>query len=346
MKIVEKIVTSSTPPQQLNVVWHNSDTNELKIWGNKGWELVGGNPNASSGGYPVVTVEKDFNIEAQPNTFYNIKNGEGSEVSISFKDDEFGVNKNKTLLFYMDEEHVQNLDPYQMIALTIATLGIFVTPNSEYEGFKYKAIVSNPSLLEMAGLKDIQFFISDIPTDDLQDETSSIDVLMIDDTLLGGSMTVTLPYIYTINNDIDYIAYTEMILSNPDEGNITIQTPIVFTQEVGHDSDKGYIYSGYVNLLERGMQPCTLYTQDEYTKVDKVIIEISGQQQEFPMTVQANKELTMPDEIKEFVFNLKSPANIVLSHPVSWNNGNIPDFTKSGTYTLSILNGVGCYTFI
>jgi hypothetical protein len=27
-----------------------------------------------SGGYPVVTVENDFNIEAQPNTFYNIKN--------------------------------------------------------------------------------------------------------------------------------------------------------------------------------------------------------------------------------------------------------------------------------
>jgi hypothetical protein len=93
--------------------------------------------------------------------------------------------------------------------------------------------------------------------------------------------------------------------------------------------------------------PCTLYTQVEYTKADKVLIEVSdGEIDEFPMIVQSNKVLTMPDEIKEFVFNLKSPANIVLSHPVSWNNDNTPDFTKSGTYTLSILNGVGCYTFV
>jgi hypothetical protein len=35
----------------------------------------GGNtPTSISGGYPVVTVEDNFNIEAQSNTFYNIKN--------------------------------------------------------------------------------------------------------------------------------------------------------------------------------------------------------------------------------------------------------------------------------
>jgi hypothetical protein len=69
-------------------LWHNNSTNEFKIWGNKGWELVGGNPNASSGGYPVVTLENDFNLEAQPNIFYNFKNDENSNINIKFKDED------------------------------------------------------------------------------------------------------------------------------------------------------------------------------------------------------------------------------------------------------------------
>lgn len=97
MKITDKIVTSITQPQQTNVLWHNPETGELKMFGNKGWEVVGGNPgegggNAStsiSGGYPIVTVEDDFNITAEPNTFYNIKNNADSEVSINFKAEEF-----------------------------------------------------------------------------------------------------------------------------------------------------------------------------------------------------------------------------------------------------------------
>lgn len=41
MKITEKIVTSVTQPQQTNVLWHNPETGELKMFGNKGWEVVG-----------------------------------------------------------------------------------------------------------------------------------------------------------------------------------------------------------------------------------------------------------------------------------------------------------------
>jgi hypothetical protein len=50
---------------------------------------IGGSGSSAGGGYPVVTVENDFNIEAQPNTFYNIRNAEDSEVNISFKDEDF-----------------------------------------------------------------------------------------------------------------------------------------------------------------------------------------------------------------------------------------------------------------
>lgn len=42
MKITEKIVTSITQPQQTNVLWHNPETGELKMFGSKGWEVAGG----------------------------------------------------------------------------------------------------------------------------------------------------------------------------------------------------------------------------------------------------------------------------------------------------------------
>lgn len=308
---------------------------------------IGG--SGSSGGYPVVTVENDFNIEAQPNTFYNIKNTPDSEVNISFKDEEFGGEGGKILVFYTDMERAQDLDDLQYEVISILSFGISVTPNSEYEGFKYKGTF-NPVILQMVpALADAQFFISDIPTDNLQDETSSIDILAIADVLGAEPMTVTLPYTYAINKDIDYIAWCDMPMGS--DGGESVKVPIIFTKEIGYDGEV-YSYQGFIGDAE-GILPCTLYTQVEYTKadkVDKVVIEApdgsTSEVTELPITIQVNKELTMPDEIKEFVFNLKSPANIVLSHPVSWNNDNTPDFTKSGTYTLSILNGVGCYTFV
>lgn len=42
MKITDKIVTSITQPQQTNVLWHNPETGELKMFGNNGWEVAGG----------------------------------------------------------------------------------------------------------------------------------------------------------------------------------------------------------------------------------------------------------------------------------------------------------------
>lgn len=310
---------------------------------------IGGSGSSATGGYPVVTVEDNFNIEAQPNTFYNIRNTPDNEVNISFKDEEFGGEGGKILVFYTDVERLSNelgddIDTYTQIAVSLSGTGCTLIPNSEHEGFKYEAFF-NPVLVEMIGLSEIRFFISDIPTSDLQDTSSSINILILSNGSDEGT-TLRLPFIYTINKDIDYIAWYDMPMGS--DSGASVQVPIIFYQEVGNDGEV-YNYQGFA-LLGETVMPCLLFTQVEYTKADKVVVTASdistGESTELPMIVQANKELTMPDEIKEFVFNLKSPANIVLSHPVSWNNNNTPDFTKTGTYTLSILNGVGCYTFI
>ena len=351
MKVTEKIVTSVTQPQQTNVMWHNPDTGEFKIFGGKGWENAGGNPGQAgssfSGGYPVVTVENDFNIEAQPNTFYNIKNSPDNEVNINFKDKEFGGEGGKILVFYTDIERLTNElgDERVQMLILLTGIGCTIVPNSEHEGFKYEVFL-NPLVLEIFNLSEMRIFISDIPTSDLQDTSSSVNMLILGDKP-DDVFTQRIPFIYTINKDIDYIAWYDM----PIAGIGSVQFPVIFTQETGYDGEQ-YSYQGFI-AQDVCLVPCTLYTQVEYTKaekVDTVVVELpngsTDEVAELPITVQANKELTMSDEVKEFVFNLKSPANIVLSHPVSWNNDNTPDFTKSGTYTLSILNGVGCYTFI
>lgn len=62
--------------------------------------------------------------------------------------------------------------------------------------------------------------------------------------------------------------------------------------------------------------------------------------------VKVNEDQLASDTIKEFLFNVNSPANIVFNESVKWHNDNTPDLTKTGIYTISILNGVGCYTFV
>ena len=50
--------------------------------------------------------------------------------------------------------------------------------------------------------------------------------------------------------------------------------------------------------------------------------------------------------VNEFIFNINSPCNIIFNEEIKWNNDNTPDLTKPGICTISILNGVGCYTFV
>ena len=50
--------------------------------------------------------------------------------------------------------------------------------------------------------------------------------------------------------------------------------------------------------------------------------------------------------VNEFIFNINSPCNIIFNEEIKWNNDNTPDLTQEGICTISILNGVGCYTFV
>ena len=63
MKIIEKIVTSVTQPPQINVMWHNPDTGEFKIFGSNGWEIVGGNSAVADNVTTLTTIVTNLEIQ-------------------------------------------------------------------------------------------------------------------------------------------------------------------------------------------------------------------------------------------------------------------------------------------
>lgn len=72
---------------------------------------------------------------------------------------------------------------------------------------------------------------------------------------------------------------------------------------------------------------------------------VNGEDDEINITF-VDEEFYANTVVNEFVFNINSPTNISFNKEIKWNNDNIPDLTQTGIYTISILNSVGCYTFV
>lgn len=71
----------------------------------------------------------------------------------------------------------------------------------------------------------------------------------------------------------------------------------------------------------------------------------NGEDDEINITF-VDEEFYANTVVNEFIFNINSPANISFDKEIKWNNNEEPDLTKEGIYTISIVNGVGCYTFV
>ena len=326
MKIIDKIVKQTTEPKQKNVLWLNPKTGELKIFGNNGWETVGGTPGegGGSGGYPVVTIEDDFNIEAKPNTFYNIKNTTDAEVSINFKPEEFyATGKSKHIMFIWD-----NFSPDNEIILALLIGGIVVEDNS-VEGYKYRMDVDGSSF----GTGIMPVYLSDNIT-----EGVNIRAYI---NMLGVEQILELNNIHIINKDIDYLHYISFVY-----GGEVITTTCVILEEVENDSEFKHKYK-YHGLLNMVADIEYFYTNESYDKATSVFI-YNGDENYIECVISKvlNKDIEPSNIVNEFVFNINSPANIVFNNEVKWNGGNTPDLTQTGNYTISILNGIGCYTFV
>lgn len=291
---------------------------------------IGG--SGSSGGYPIVTIEDNFNIDAQPNIFYNIKNNAGSEVSINFKPEEFYAAGKDGLIFFIWENLEDTLDIIEIVNIC----GIKLIADNSLQGFKYKSIISKEQLniLGVELEEDIVIYYSDYLQDG-KDITAFTE----------NHGQIILKNVQILNKD-PYLCYiSSSAIGVPSDAKL----PVVIAEDItnsGVDIPDGYNYAYAATFA--GFD-CRVFTKKSYQEDNNCIIigpMTGGSSLDTNYELVENMNIEGSNSMKEFVFNLKSPANIVLSHPVSWNNDNTPDFTKSGTYTLSILNGIGCYTFI
>lgn len=194
-----------------------------------------GSESGVAGGYPIVTVKDNFNIEAEPNTFYDIKNPINSEILIACNQLEIAPTR-----VYFTYDGSDSDDFGSMLLL----VGLNIIPDNTKEGYNYKALVNAKNLF--GGVIDI------------------LELYFTNDIIQGGS---TMIYFNLLGQDISF--------------NIN-----------------------NINII----------------KTENIV--------------------------NEFVFNINCPCSIQFMNTFSWNNNNAPDLTQEGICTISIVNCVGCYTFV
>jgi hypothetical protein len=116
--------------------------------------------------------------------------------------------------------------------------------------------------------------------------------------------------------------------------------------EIENDSDvfshKYSIYGMFTQMVEY------IYTTEPYTSATDFYVDENNTVSDMGVTVEVKPNVSLPpsDIANEFVLNINSPANIIFNNDIKWNNDNTPDLTQEGICTISIVNGVGCYTFV
>lgn len=280
--------------------------------------------NATVGGYPVVTVKDNFNIDAKSNVFYDIKNTADSEVNINFKPEEFyATGKNKHIMFTWD-----NFDPKDTISIASYIGGIVVEDNS-IDGYKYRIDIDASAL----GAGIIPVYLSDNITEGVNIRAYA--------NILGEEQILELNNIHIINKDIDHLYYISAT-----ESDTTFIAPCVILEEVENDSEFKHKYK-YYGLFNIFLTDEYFYTNEFYDKATSVYFyDGEGYKEGVILNKVLNKDIKPSNIINEFVFNINSPANIIFNEEIKWNNDSIPDLTKTGICTISIVNGIGCYTFI
>lgn len=281
--------------------------------------------NNNGGGYPVVTVTEDFNIDAKPNTFYNIKNNDSDEININFKAEEFySTGRDKILLFSFD-----NVNELTDLLLKVTTqLGVTFKNDTSKEGYKYKSVLDLSSL----GYGVATTYAKEYPT-----TGKNLEVCITNDVIGITDFEMTLTNVVVINENINTIVQAQLF---------GITGYAVMINEEPNDSSKfNYKYQFYVvGKIVYG------YTIDPYPNCNAIYANIYSDDEpdydDIINVVALPNPIITSDSIHEFLFNVNSPANIIFSDEIKWNNDEEPDLTQTGIYTISILNGVGCYTFV
>lgn len=323
-------------------------------------------------GYPVVTVTDNFNIEAEPNTFYNIKNSGEDSVNINIDSDKYSVEEQEKLTMFTWDTMMEDMQTLgmtsEMLAFSIF-LGHTIKEDSTYEGYKYS---SSQSLETQQTTEDSgqiittnfsyqikSYFSGEVKTGNDVDwcikqilikrksvdengnvlEEAEIDYI----ELLGQDIITPLTNIQVPTDNNDDLA---LITLKEEYQMIPISNlPHVFIEVENDNSEYSHKYSvfGFIPLM---MEIPYVYTNEPLPNTMDIYGKGDNLSEFADIKFVKNIASSGCEVANEYVFNINSPANVTFNQSIKWNNGNEPDLSQNGTYTISLLNGVGCFTFV
>lgn len=329
MKITDKIVTQVEQPSMTNVVWHNPDTNELKIYSKNCWEVVGGSPGGSnvtpiSNGYPIVNVYNNVTmggeqqalcvINAESNTYYRMSQP-NSEILMQFNPFEYAQVSGKYLMFSFDDLGDETFMQFNQLSSYIGFIQTANTDIDTKQEYPYKLI--NPTA-----------------------QTEDIVILLANDLTESNN---TVAYIPEFSDQP--IPINNIQIKQTDEYYLIEMYPCI-CKEVDNDSTeyehKYEVVSSAFNM-ESPDSVVYLYT---YQENNQTIGVVSMDIYTLTLPISKFKSEQVIDTVNEYVFEITTPISIITPANFKWNNNTIPDLQTPGLFTLSIVNGVGCYSFV
>lgn len=299
--------------------------------------------SVNGGGYPVITVTDNFNIQAQPNIFYNIKNTPNDEVDIDIIGEELFVeDQDKHIMFTGELQYVENdVIPEEdfvsglggELLLYLSCIGGIIIQCYDLEGYTYKLFINGSKYTGQP--VNVTFYFSNQIT-----QGGSVNCLC---NIVAEGENIDIPFI--INNiniltqDVDYL-----VLGSIAEQNFN-NLPHVFIEIENDNESYNYKYEvvGFFNIYDI----YEVYTNEPYYQAENFYEaeQLIDLKEIAAIKVIPNKYVKGGNIANEFVFNINCPANLSINQNIKW-AASEPDLSDEGTCTISLVNGVGCYTFV
>lgn len=327
--------------------------------------------------YPVVNVTDNFNIEAQPNTFYNIKNSGEDSVNISIDSANYSIEDKEKLTMFTWDTWMEDLGTYSdlvEILMISIFLGHHIKEDSTHEDYKYSSFQylgfqqteeDSDSVITLTRNVQIQiksYFSDEVKTGNninwcikqllckmkAVDENGNVveDIEMDLIELLGQDIIIPITNVQVLTDNNDDLALITLKEEYQQSMGLPLSDlPHVFTEVENDNSEYSHKYQVF-GVIPLQMSITYVYTNEPVPNTTDIYGD--GMNLSEYADIKFIKNITTKgcEVANEYVFNINSPANVTFNQSIKWNNGNEPDLSQNGTYTISLLNGVGCFTFV
>lgn len=273
---------------------------------------TGTGTGTGSSTYPIEKVvlgENITGITLKPNVWYDIKNTTGfAIIAFSSPQEYYNINGNYEIFSAKcDDESLQEL-------LDILTIGGVLIKTNELSGYEYKQNISTIGV-------NVTVYFATNPNDSTDNRIKVIGIPY------EGMEELELPIHSVERINKDNIIYKVSIVG------MEMSTYFI---NIPSDIEGKYKYMFY--MMGEFM---SCYTDKPIDECESIFSDEFGE-----ISIKKESSYKEINNVNEFVFSINGPiVQSIIMENIYWNGDNIPDFTKMGVYTISIIDGVGCWTF-